>query len=129
MQPTMVRRPTLNAQGIGQIMSDERAKRVRPGGETEADRFLETMHPHAYTYRDRELEPTDSPTGGKYLGIMAQDIERGPTGDTLVRDTPRGKALEGRALLSAMAAGEGRLHERVAALEAASAKNRKGKVA
>jgi hypothetical protein len=49
---------------------------------------------------------------------MAQNVERGPTGHTIVKDTPNGKAIEGGAMLSALAAGEGRLHERVNQIEA-----------
>jgi hypothetical protein len=109
---------TLTASDIGSYMSDERAKVVRPGGETEADRFLSTMQPYSYSYKDPANEPTDSPNGGRYLGVMAQNLERGPTGDTIVKDTPRGKMLEGPALMSAMAAGEGRLNERLSSLEA-----------
>jgi hypothetical protein len=106
------------AQQSPMMVSDGNLKsEVRPGGDTEADRFLATMKPFSYRYDNPAHEPTDSPTGGRYLGIMAQNAERGPTGDTIVKETPAGKALEGRALMSAMAAGEGRLHERLAHVE------------
>lgn len=103
--------------GAPRIVSDEDEKSVRPGGVTDADRFLATLHPYTYRYRNPANEPTASPTGGHYLGVMAQDVERSPTGNTIVRDTPRGKVLEGGASLGAAMAGLGRLHERLAALE------------
>lgn len=112
---------------LASVMSDERAKDVRPGGETEADQTLDTFKPFSYRYKDESLEPTDSPHGGRYLGIMAQNAMKGPTGDTLVKETPRGLALEGGALMSALAAGAGRLHERVSALESQIAKSKKSK--
>lgn len=106
----------IGAAGSMAMMSDERLKEdVRPAGD--ADRFLASLHPATYRYKDPSNEPTSSPTGGRYLGIMAQDVERSPTGSTIVKDTPRGKALEGGSLMSALAAGLGRVHERLSAVE------------
>jgi len=103
--------------GYGSMMlSDVNAKSdVRR--ESAADGFLASLTPHSYRYTDPSDEPTSEPSGGRYLGILAQNVERSPTGDTIVKDTPRGKMLEGHALMSALAAGEGRLHERLKALE------------
>jgi len=85
---------------------------------TDADKFLDTLKPYTYRYKNLNDEPTTQPSGGKYLGTMAQNIERGPTGHTIVSNTPKGKMLEGGALMSAMSAGLGRLHERMRELEA-----------
>ena len=98
-------------------MSDERAKGARAPATNDADRFLATLKPYTYEYKHAEDEPTNRPSGGRYLGVIAQNVERGPTGDTLVEETPRGKALETRANLGAALAGIGRLHERVRMLE------------
>lgn len=105
--------------GAGTITSDRRAKLVVPGGHTPADSFLETLSKSAATfrYKDPSMEPTDHPHGGKYLGVMAQAVEKGPTGDTLVEHTPRGLALNVPASLSAALAGLGRLNERLHAVE------------
>lgn len=84
---------------------------------SEADHFLNHLHPYTYRYKDPSYEPTSQPNGGHYLGVMAQDVEKTPVGQQIVKDTPRGKMLEGGALMSAMAAGLGRLHERVSGLE------------
>jgi hypothetical protein len=98
--------------------SDARGKSVRPGGNTLADKFMEHLHPYSYRYKDPKNEPRSTPTGGHYLGVLAQDVERSPAvGRQVVRDTPEGKVLEGGALSSALAAGVGRLHERLKALE------------
>ncbi len=107
--------------GAGALaLSDARAKKdvEEASHGNAADAFLSTLKPYTYQYKDASDEPTDAPHGGHYLGIMAQNAERGPTGDTIVQETPRGKALQGPALLSALAAGAGRLHERVSQLEA-----------
>jgi hypothetical protein len=108
--PVVGRRPGL--------LSDERTK-DHDGGSfgNEADHFLAALHPYTYKYKHPSYEPTSSPTGGQYLGVMAQDVERTPVGPQIVKDTPRGKMLEGGALMSALAAGVGRLHERLSALE------------
>lgn len=102
------------------VMSDEGAKNVdfHEHG-TISDKYLDSLSRSAstYTYKDPGHEPTDRPHGGHYLGVMAQSLERSPTGDTLVEDTPHGKALNMGANLSAALAGLGRLHERLSALE------------
>ena len=94
---------------------------------TEADHFLEHLHPYSYRYKNPQNEPATSPTGGRYLGVMAQDLEKTPYGDQLVKDTPRGKMLEHGAVTSAALAGLGRLHERVAQLEMERAGQAAGK--
>jgi hypothetical protein len=104
------------------FLSDARAKKmIRPGaGKSITDLLLNTFanSEASYRYKDPRQEPTNRPTGGKYLGVMAQAVEQVPEiGKQLVKDGPRGKTLEGQALLSALAAGEGRLNERLTALE------------
>lgn len=99
------------------FLSDEDAKTRIPGGLTDADRFLASLKPATYQYRDPRNEPTDHPTGDRYLGIMAQDVAKSPTGGTIVKDTPRGKAIEQMPALSAVMAGLGRLNERLSSLE------------
>jgi hypothetical protein len=104
---------------VGAIESDERAKKVDGDHRTLADAFLDYLHPASYTYKDPQDEPRQAgPNGGKYLGVMAQDVERAPSiGSQMVSDTPRGKVIEPKVALSAVMAGLGRLHERVKELE------------
>ncbi len=101
------------------LISDARLKTdIRR--DTLADQFMDHLHPYSYRYQDPNDEPADgAPTGGHYLGVMAQDVERAPgVGPQIVKNTPRGKALSTPATVSALAAGVGRLHERLKALEA-----------
>ena len=108
------------------VMSDKELKErpygqvSRPGGHTIADDYLDTLARSASTYRykDPRHEPTDTPTGGEYGGIMAQDLERVPRlGPQLVKNGPEGKHLEWGANLSAALMGLGRNAERTDALE------------
>jgi hypothetical protein len=108
-----------------QMLSDEDAK-VHPSEGTKghaADSFLASLHPYTYEYKDEGNAPSGP---GRYLGVMAQDVERSPTGHTMVTDTPRGKAIEMPAMVSGLAAGAGRLHERISRLEE-MAKSMRGK--
>lgn len=83
-----------------------------------ADDFLDHMRPYSYRYKDPRMEPRVQPTGGTYLGVMAQDLERIPhLGHQLVVDTPQGKMVDQKTALSATMAGLARIHERVKALE------------
>jgi hypothetical protein len=111
--------PQYAPEGGPHVRSDERLKEgIGMGDMNEADHFLASLKPYSYKYKDPQMEPTSEPNGGRYLGVMAQNVEQSPFGRQIVKDTPKGKVLEGPALQSAMAAGMGRLHERVAQLEA-----------
>lgn len=100
--------------------SDERLKGdVRNEGERDSlvDDFLRQMDPKSYRYR-QGLDPNGIPAGPKYLGVMAQDIERVPQiGHTIVKDTPAGKVIDNSAGLSAALAGIARLDEKVRELQ------------
>jgi hypothetical protein len=92
-----------------------------------ADSFLDHMKPYSYKYKHPSLEPRVAPTGGTYLGVMAQDLERIPQlGPQIVVDTPHGKMVDQKTALSATMAGLARLNERVRALESDVTK-KKGK--
>jgi hypothetical protein len=105
-----------------QVRSDEKMKQLGrmkgPANENIADAFMNRLDPHTYRYISKSDEPVSTPTGGRFLGVLAQDVEKTPEiGRQIVRDTPRGKVLEGGAMMSAMAGGLGRLNQRVRQLE------------
>lgn len=113
----------IGAAAGGAAMSDARVKRdLRAEGSApergDADSFLESLRPYSYAYKDGADEPRSQPNGGRYLGVLAQDVESSPLGRQMVKETPRGKAIETAPALSGALAGLGRLHERVSALEA-----------
>ena len=103
----------------GSIASDEDEKIGADGHVSLVDQFLRSIHPYSYEYRNPADEPrAGGPTGGRYLGVMAQDLERVPAvGHQLVTDTPSGKRISTGAGLSAALAGLARLNERVSAVE------------
>lgn len=89
-----------------------------PANNNATEGFLDAIQPYTYKYKSPQDEPTNSPTGGDYLGIMAQDAERAPTGNTLVKEDPTGKKyLEIGPMMSALAASAAYLHQRVKTLE------------
>jgi hypothetical protein len=85
-----------------------------------ADDFLDKLHPKSFRYDDPSDELHSTPTGGKYLGVMAQDLVRTrEAGPQMVSQDPRGKMMvETKPTLAAALAGLGRLNERVRAMEA-----------
>jgi hypothetical protein len=111
-------------QGNGQFTpSDEhlKAEKVGEGDESHfslADNFLQHIEPMSYRYKDPTIAPGGIPSTGRFLGVMAQDLEQIPEiGRQLVLDTPRGKMVNVPAGLSATMAGLGRLSERVSRLD------------
>lgn len=116
------------ASGAGKALaSDARLKRdIAPASDdtSAADSFLSTLKPYTFAYKDPEDAPSPGAGTGRYLGVMAQNVEKGPTGETMVTETPRGKALEQGASMGAALAGIGRLHERLSALEGMAARTK-----
>jgi hypothetical protein len=131
--PTTLASTTYKSPNPATITSDEREKygfseegNYTPAGgmsrdsrvpTNRVDAFMDGMHPLSYRYKDPAQEPRSKPTGGRYLGVSAQDLERTPTGKQLVSEGPRGKQVEVGPSLSAALAGVARLHERVKDLE------------
>lgn len=106
--------------GGAAMFSDERLKDERPEGRSSADAFLASLSPHEYTWDQPDKAPNPEAAHAPNLGIMAQNVEQSPAGGAIVQQDPGTgyKKLDHAALLSAVAAGAGRLHERVSALEA-----------
>lgn len=103
-----------------QTISDGRAKAATHGQHV-ADSFLNSLRDSSasFQYKDPSLEPRTQPTGGTYLGVIAQGLEQNPElGHQLVSTGPDGmRRLENNALTSALAGGMGRLTERLERLE------------
>ena len=81
--------------------------------DVDKDRFMDSLRPEEFEYRspERGLE-------GRHLGIMANDLEKTRMGRGAVFEGPAGKMIDNRMLTSRIAAGMGRLNERLRELEA-----------
>lgn len=100
------------------IASDPKLKSDMHHEESLVDAFLRHVDPKSYRYKEKRDEPTERPTGGKYLGVSADDVEDAPgIGRQLVEEGPRGKQIKALPALSAVMAGMGRMHERLEGLE------------
>lgn len=77
------------------------------------DATMDGVRPRQFEYRAQ----TGLDTRPR-AGILAQDLERTPLGRSIVRETPRGKALDVGQLSGANSAMIGRLNERLRKLEA-----------
>lgn len=107
------------AQGlIGALGSDERAKaRIAPGGKA-ADQFLNTLSPQTYEYRKGSNMPGRVRPGMQTFGVMAQDLQGSPMGAQAVGKGPNGMLfLDPQRMSGALAAGLGRVNDRLAMLE------------
>ena len=106
--------PAINvgAGALGALLSDKRAKTGIASGDDAAARALEALHARVYKYKD----PRDG--AGQQLGVMAQDLERSGLRST-VRDTPRGKMVDGAKLAGANTAMLAALARKVGKLERA----------
>lgn len=109
--------------GATMMKSDERSKKLKEK-ESALSAALETVgNAPGYSYEYKDPSEPGAKAGRQY-GPMAQDLEKGPLGDTLVKDTPTGKMVDtGRvAMMSASAITE--LNQRLKALEAALGKGK-----
>lgn len=96
-------------------MSDERQKdgtRHEPSGGGELAELLRAIRPVSFDYKDPEKDGA-----GRHVGLLAQDLERSEAGRTMVKETSRGKMVDGgQAALAGLAAAAD-LNRRVARLE------------
>jgi len=90
---------------------------VEGSGKSIADAFLKSLSDSSsvYRYKDPANEPRTQPTGGHYLGVMAQNVEKVPeVGKQIVSERSDGmKTIEQKPMLSALAAAIGRLNQKV----------------
>jgi hypothetical protein len=99
-------------------LSDERLKEIE-GREEALSAALETVgNAPAYSYRYKDPHaPGAKP--GRMVGPMAQDLERGPLGDSVVDDTPGGKMVNTGRLEMVNSSAITELNRKIEALEAA----------
>lgn len=95
----------------GGMMSDEDAKKNKIQDDEMIQQFLDHVAPYQYEYKDKSMGE------GKKYGVMAQDLEKSKVGETLVRDTPRGKMVDMNHSMGVTLAALGYIHNRLKKLE------------
>ncbi len=100
---------------IGGILSDRRAKKdIEPAGR-EIQEFLSSIQPLAYHYKDPDARGAGP---GQRFGIVAQDAQKTPVGQSIVVETPEGDlALDQAAAVSVLLATVALLNKRIEDLE------------
>ena len=95
------------------LLSDETTKRDIRGNAGDALSQLDQFKPVAFSYKAAHDTPNQQAADAPQVGVLAQDVEKGPAGRMLVQHTPDGrKALHIPSMVGAMAAGEGALKQR-----------------
>ena len=110
---------------IGGLFSDMRLKENVRDDTHLVDAFLDHISPLSYNFKNKNREP-DPGVRGRYLGTSANSMQRVPSvGPHLVHDTPMGKEIQIKPVLSAALAGLARLNERVKELEGLKSNGRR----
>jgi hypothetical protein len=98
--------------GYSGPVSDERAKEDIHA-HSPVMRQLDAFDPKMFHYRDPRLAPNPEAGDAPHMGVIAQDVARGPAGRTLVQTGPNGMLnLNTPAMVGTLAAGEGALKRR-----------------
>lgn len=106
------------------FMSDEDTKKdIKQGSMLHA--FLDKIEPVTYEYKEPTGEMGKTP--GTHMGIIAQDVEKAPGGDSMVIDTPEGKAIDMASAMGMLMAAAADSHERMSSLEELFKSKKKGK--
>jgi hypothetical protein len=108
------------------LMSDERTKRDIRGNAGDVLSQLDQFKPMGFSYKAANDTPNQQAADAPQVGVLAQDVEKGPAGRMLVRHDELGrKVIDVPSMTGVLAAGEGALkqgaddHEaRIAKLEA-----------
>lgn len=126
-------RPPANmGAAMGPMQAQPPQPRQAGPGDQAADEFLNSLQPHAFTWKDPNAAPNPKAANAPNLGIYAQEVEKTPWGQSIVQQEPGGyKQLDIKALTTALAAGAGTLKkqqddhsQRLAALEAMVSRGR-----
>ena len=87
-------------------------------------KFLDALKPNSFEYKD-EFKKNPLAGEGRFLGIMAQDLEKaGPVGKSMVEDTPMGKLVNYGKGFGAVLAAQAHLNQRLKALESKKKKRK-----
>lgn len=113
-----------DAMATGESLHRERTSRMRSYSDknkkkskkTDPKSFLDALTAYSYEYKD---DAKKSPLGGKgkFLGVMAQDLEKTPVGKQMVQDTPQGKVVDYGKGFGAILAAQAHLNERLSQME------------
>lgn len=102
------------ALGGAMIMkSDERLKTNIIPGEEELSEFLDSLGVHSYEYRNKEYG------AGRYVSVMAQELEKTELGKDLVIDTAAGKVVDYAKGFGVMLAANAMLYKEIQELKEA----------
>jgi hypothetical protein len=83
------------------IESDERAKKDIHDDDYQTQNFLDALKAHTYQYKNPEENGK-----GRFMGVMAQELEKTGIGKQAVVETPKGKMVDYARLASVMLAGQ-----------------------
>lgn len=110
-----------NGLNTGIVTSDETAKtNIEPAG-YQVQSFLDTIKAHSYEYKDA------SNGVGRFVGPMAQELEKTDIGKSAVIDTPQGKKVDTGRLNMIQLAALSDLHQRMKTMEQKYLKLKAGK--
>lgn len=77
---------------------------------------LRSTEPYAFNYKPSNGYGEDP--SQRHVGIMAQDLEKTPAGSTIVKDTPKGKMIDGKQAVGFNLAAAADLQKQIDALKA-----------
>jgi hypothetical protein len=95
-------------------VSDEDAKKdiKKP---TMLEKFLDNIDPVSFKYKDPDGEMGKTP--GTHLGVIAQQVEKAPGGESMVHDTEKGKMIDIPSAVGMLMAAAADGHDRMKELE------------
>lgn len=105
---------------IGQAASDKRVKKDVKKGNRETSDFLEHLSSKSWNYKDPEKHGP-----GRYLGVMAQDLEKSKIGKKMVSENAEGTKMVnygGAHGMAAIVASLAHLHDKIKKLESIRAR-------
>lgn len=98
----------------GFMSSDENGK-TDIKGDSMIHAFLDKLEPVTFDYKTQDGVMGRTP--GKHMGILAQDVEKAPGGESMVIETPEGKAIDLASAVGMLMSAAADAHERVGSLE------------
>jgi hypothetical protein len=103
------------AKGISDSFASDKDMKKDVKKSSMLHRFLDELEPVTFEYKEPTGEMGKTP--GVHMGIIAQDVEKAPGGESMIVETPEGKGIDMASAMGMLMSAAADAHDRVSSLE------------
>jgi len=97
------------------VASDKNLKKHIKDGSKDVQSFLDSLSAKTFEYKDPDGVAGKTP--GKHMGIIAQDIEKSPVGDSMIIESPEGRHIDMPSAMGMLMSAAANMNDRINEIE------------